>query len=284
MANYLGGEGGKVDSQTKRVMEKYAARAKEVSSVDCPMCESGTVVSGEAQNIYNASAIEKLSVKTKLASRGCGDPVAVAGIKAGDTVVDLGSGGGIDAILASAYVGAGGRVIGIDMTPDMIELARSNAEESDCANVEFVEAEVTDIPLPDDFTDVVISNCVINLVVDKEAVFREALRILKSGGRFVFSDIVAFESIAADAREHLQNLTGCINGITHRDSYIRMLEGIGFDKVDVTCKTLYTWEVYEKRLPARGKADLLDAARGVKGIDGVCGSAIIRATKPSIVL
>lgn len=228
---------------------------------------------------YPHEVLAALPSKARNASRGCGDPVAVAGLQSGEVVLDLGSGGGIDALIASALVGERGQVYGIDMTPEMVELARANAAEAGASNVTFVEGHIERIPLPDESVDVVISNCVINLSEDKAAVLREACRVLRCDGRLVVSDIVALKPLPAVAEPQLRQITGCLNGMLERRSYERLLHEAGFARVSIEPKTVYTFEVLEPRCAKKGRSALFDEVRTCPEADGACGSAIVRAWK-----
>ena len=167
------------------------------------------------------------------ASLGCGNPLAIADLAEGETVLDLGSGGGIDVLLSARRVGRAGRAFGLDMTDEMLELARRNAEEAGAANVEFLKGRIEDIPLPADSVDVVISNCVINLSTDKPKVLREAARVLKPGGRFAVSDVVADPDLDDQTRSDLEQWTGCIAGALTEAEYRRLLAEAGFQAVEI---------------------------------------------------
>jgi SAM-dependent methyltransferase len=171
---------------------------------------------------------------------GCGNPVAIAGLREGETVLDLGSGAGIDCFLAASRVGPEGRVIGVDMTREMLDLARRNAEESPYDNVEFREGEIEDLPVDDDSVDVVISNCVINLSPDKASVFREAYRVLRPGGRLMVSDIVLTAELPEDVREDIYEYVSCIAGASMREDYLGYIEEAGFVDVQVVEESNYS--------------------------------------------
>ena len=171
---------------------------------------------------------------------GCGNPVAIAGLEEGETVLDLGSGAGIDCFLAASKVGPTGKVIGVDMTKEMLDLARRNAEESPYDNVEFREGEIEALPVDDDTVDVIISNCVINLSPDKPAVFREAFRVLKPGGRLMVSDIVLTGELPEDVKGDIYEYVSCIAGASMRDDYLRYIEEAGFSDVEVVEESSYS--------------------------------------------
>jgi ubiquinone/menaquinone biosynthesis C-methylase UbiE len=183
--------------------------------------------------LYAEGDRDALPDAAQLASLGCGNPTAVAELHEGETVLDLGSGGGIDVLLSARRVGPTGKAYGLDMTDEMLELARSNQVEAGAENVEFVKGTIEEIPLPDDSVDVVISNCVINLSADKPRVLREAARVLRPGGRFAVSDVVADPDMDEATRRDMQQWTGCIAGALTRDEYERDLAAAGFDQIEI---------------------------------------------------
>lgn len=207
---------------------------------------------------------------------GCGNPTAVAGIKPGETIVDLGSGGGIDCFLAAARTGDEGRVIGVDMTAEMIELARKNAARAGAANVEFRLGEIEQLPIADNTADLIISNCVINLSPDKPQVFREALRILAPGGRLMVSDIVLEGELQSDLRQNMRLLTGCIAGALQRSEFLAGLTDAGFVNVRIENETEYLKAGHLAGLAREAGISEADA----EAIAGVLRSATIYAEKP----
>ncbi|MGN0037730.1 MAG: methyltransferase domain-containing protein [Coriobacteriales bacterium] len=257
---------------TERVREHYAEVATE-----CCICAPAD--SGEAWDLYSEELLSRLPVAALAASRGCGDPVSVAGLKTGEHVLDLGSGGGVDALIASALVGEEGLVYGVDMTEEMVELARSNAAEAGAANISFLHGQIEEIPLPDACVDAVISNCVINLSEDKPAVLREACRVLRPGGRLVVSDIVAFKPIPIQIEPQMRRITGCLNGMLNPEDYARELRSAGFERSTVEPKTVYTFEVLGLRCEKKGRTALLEQAMEYPEASGATGSAIVRAWK-----
>lgn len=257
----------------KQVQEHYAQVAQ---TAQCPCCDDAP--QGEAFELYAKEALAGLPKGALKASRGCGDPVAQAKLQPGERVLDLGSGGGIDAIIAARLVGDQGYVYGLDMTLDMVRLAQSNAAKAGAGNVEFLHGTIDDIPLPSDSLDVVISNCVINFCENKKAVLKEALRVLKPNGRLVVSDIVAFNPIPAGANEGLRKVTGCTNGITLADSYQEILHELGYANSSVVPKTVYTLDALQEKAKRKGREEALESAMPY-GIDGITGSAIIIAIK-----
>ncbi len=209
------------------------------------------------------------------ASLGCGNPTALATLAPGETVLDLGSGGGIDVLLSARRVGPTGFVYGLDMTPEMLELARKNQAEAGLTNVEFLEGTIENIPLPDSSVDVIISNCVINLSADKDRVFAEAYRVLKPGGRFAVSDIVVRGEIPTEIRRSVELWIGCVAGALDEEDFRSGLETVGFVDVDIEPTRVYTFEEAEEYLVAAG-LDLEVA----KAAEGRIMSAFVRATKP----
>jgi arsenite methyltransferase len=207
----------------------------------CAPSEVAVEVSGAAR-FYSARELARLPKSVTGTSAGCGNPIAIAGLQPGEVVLDLGAGGGIDCFLAAARVGPEGRVIGLDMTPDMIRLARRNARKIGAANVEFRFGEMEDIPLPDESVDVIISNCVINLSPDKDAVFREAYRLLRPGGRMSVSDIVVSGRLPQSVRERLDAWAGCLAGALEESDYVSRIRGAGFADVEVVSQEYATAE------------------------------------------
>lgn len=270
------------DAKTAEITEHYSEVARAASAAEtasCECCESDPTHVGEAFSLYAKEVLDELPEGALAASRGCGDPVAKADLRLGERVLDLGSGGGIDALIAARLVGSEGRVYGLDMTPDMVALAHENAVQAGIDNVEFIEGSIDDIPLPDSSVDVVLSNCVINLCENKAAVFAEAKRVLAPGGRLVVSDIVAFSPIPEGAEESLAHITGCRRGITSVDSYRTMMASCGFVHCDIEPKTVYTTDVLKEKAERKGRVAALEAALRFE-VDSVCGSAIIRGRIP----
>ena len=223
------------------VRQRYAAAAKAVSEsgADSASCGCGTAtLTDEQKGVFGASLYENdqrndLPEAATLASLGCGNPTAVAALRPGEVVLDLGSGGGIDVLLSARRVGPGGKAYGLDMTDEMLELARRNQREAGVDNVEFLNGAIEEIPLPDDSIDVIISNCVINLSGDKPAVFREAARVLRPGGRFAVSDVVADPGMDEVTRRDLAQWTGCIAGALTELEFRQELAAAGFGKIEI---------------------------------------------------
>lgn len=276
-----------MDEPTDQVMNHYAEVARKAcreadrgvltgvcaSPAGDPCC-GDPLSDGEALFLYAEETLAGLPAGALVASRGCGDPVACASLQPGERVLDLGSGGGIDAFIAARLVGPEGSVWGLDMTAEMVGLARRNASAAGVGNVTFLEGSIEHIPLPAGSVDVVISNCVINLCADKAAAFAEARRVLVPGGRLVVSDIVAFAPISAEVHDALSMLTGCRNGISEADSYARMVHACGFAHVSIEPKTMYTDEVLDEKARRKNLLPVLERTRD-KNVDGLVGSAIV---------
>lgn len=204
--------------------------------VSCCSPSASFAAQPAASRLYAAEELSDLPESVTEASLGCGDPLAIAGLRPGEVVLDLGSGGGIDCFLAAKKVGPEGRVVGLDMTPEMIDLARRNAQELGMTNVEFCFGQMEDIPLPDESVDVIISNCVINLSPDKDAVFREAYRVLRPGGRVSISDIVVDGDLPQSIRRRLDAWTACISGAIDESVYLAKIRAAGFERVEVVSR------------------------------------------------
>ncbi len=228
------------------VRERYASAARSVGTEQAgccgsteSSCECGTGALDEEQKeilgagLYSREERDALPDEAKLASLGCGNPTAVAELNEGETVLDLGSGGGIDVFLSARRVGPAGRAYGLDMTDEMLELARHNQREAGVENAEFLKGTIEDVPLPDDTVDVIISNCVINLSADKRAVFNEAARVLRPGGRFAVTDIVADPDMDEATRRDMAQWTGCVAGALTAADFRRELEAAGFEDVEI---------------------------------------------------
>jgi SAM-dependent methyltransferase len=221
----------------ERVRERYAAAAKGAVGASCCGAEPATIGAEQAAvfgaGLYAEGDREELPDAALLASLGCGNPTAVAELAAGETVLDLGSGGGIDVLLSARRVGPAGKAYGLDMTDEMLELARANQREAGVDNAEFLKGTIEDVPLPDGSVDVIISNCVINLSGDKDLVFREAARVLRPGGRLAVSDVVADPGMDAETRRDMEQWTGCIAGALTRERFRAGLEAAGFGDVEI---------------------------------------------------
>jgi arsenite methyltransferase len=225
------------DELREEVRRRYAESARAVSEGEKGSCGGGSCCNGEVgsfgEELYEAGERAELPTAATLASLGCGNPTAVAELREGETVLDLGSGGGIDVILSAKRVGPTGIAYGLDMTDDMLALARRNAEEAGVRNAIFLRGLIEDVPLPSDSVDVVISNCVINLSVDKPAVFAELARVVKPGGRLGISDVVAEDRLTPEERAERGSYVGCIAGALSKGAYEAALAGAGFEHVSV---------------------------------------------------
>ena len=222
------------------IREKYSQVAQGAAASCCASgcCCDGPVDISEMSALlgYSEGDLSNVPLESNM-GLGCGNPIAIAALKTGETVLDLGSGGGLDCFLARKQVGETGHVIGVDMTPDMIKLARANADKSGYANIEFRLGEIEHLPAADNSVDVIISNCVINLSPDKEQVFKDAFRVLKPGGRLSASDVVATAEIPEDIAHDLELIAGCIGGAEHIDKIKVMLENAGFSDIKLTPKS-----------------------------------------------
>lgn len=258
------------------VREKYGEIARSVAKSGCcgpTACGCGDPITS---NLYSDAETTGLPTDAVAVSLGCGNPTALIDLQPGQTVLDLGSGGGIDVLLSAKRVGPAGKVYGLDMTDDMLALARENQRKAGATNVEFLKGTIEAIPLPDQSVDVIISNCVINLSADKDAVLREAFRVLKPGGRFAVSDVVIRGEVPAEIRRSMELWVGCVAGALRDDEYAGKLRAVGFLDVE-----LEPWRVYQVD---DARAFLADAGVDVDliapQVDGKVASAFIRARKP----
>jgi arsenite methyltransferase len=266
------------------VRERYGAAAQAVRrGAKAACCDSSCCGSTDgtdpitADHYVNGEA-SQVPAQALAASLGCGNPTALAELKPGEIVLDLGSGGGIDVLLSARRVGPTGKAYGLDMTDQMLALARENQQRAGVTNVEFLKGEIEHIPLPDASVDVIISNCVINLAADKDVVLREAFRVLKPGGRFAVSDIIVRREVPDDIRRNLELWTGCVAGALAIDEYREKLTDAGFDRVDIEPTRIYTAEDAAAFLSASGLNDTVLSA----DIDGAFMSGFVRATKPAM--
>jgi arsenite methyltransferase len=233
MADQLTGK----DEIREAVRTRYAGAAKAAGQDGCgcgPGC-GGAILPEEERPVFGASqyAAQAVPEEAALASLGCGNPTAVAELREGETVLDLGSGGGLDVLLSARRVGPTGKAYGLDMTDEMLELARENRRKAGATNVEFLKGTIEDVPLPDASVDVIISNCVINLSADKPTVFREAVRVLRPGGRFAVTDVVADPDMDDATRRDMEQWTGCIAGALTEEDFHRELARAGFVRIEV---------------------------------------------------
>src|SRR5438094_2439228 len=260
------------------VKEKYAEAALRVLSGGSSCCgESacGTNADPITSHLYSETQTAQIPEESLKASLGCGNPTALATLNPGETVLDLGSGGGIDVLLSARRVGPTGKAYGLDMTDEMLVLARENQKKAGIENVEFLKGEIEHIPLPNNSVDVVISNCVINLSADKDRVLREAFRVLKPGGRLAVSDVVTRGAMLPEIRERVLLWVGCIAGALEENEYRSKLEAAGFENISVEPTRIY--RVDDARVFLSGQGIDVDAIAG--DIDGKFMSAFVRATK-----
>jgi arsenite methyltransferase len=261
------------------VKEKYGQAALRVSSGGSSCC-GATAASGcddpITSNLYEVSQTDQIPERALQASLGCGNPTALAKLKAGEIVLDLGSGGGIDVLLSARRVGATGKAYGLDMTDEMLALANENKRKAGVENVEFLKGEIEDIPLPDNSVDVVISNCVINLSADKDQVLREALRVLKPGGRFAVSDVVTRGEIPAEIRRSVLLWVGCVAGALAESDYRSKLQQAGFENIEIEHTRVYRVEDAREFLSGQN----IDVDVIAPQVDGKILSAFVRAVKP----
>src|SRR5271168_3121403 len=229
-----------MDNQTA-VREKYGAIARNISETQIAACcdPARRCCDPITKDLYDASEKGTLPESAVLASLGCGNPTALIELKAGETVLDLGSGGGIDVLLSAKRVGPTGKAYGLDMTDDMLALARENQKKSGIDNAEFLKGAIENVPLPDNTIDVIISNCVINLSGDKDRVLSEAFRVLKPGGRFAISDVVIRGQVPAEIRKSMELWVGCIAGALEENEYRKKLAAVGFESIDVEPTRVY---------------------------------------------
>ena len=262
------------------VKEKYGQAALRVTTGGSSCCGAaaacGTDVDPITSNLYDEAQKSGLPEEAVLASLGCGNPTALAALQPGEVVLDLGSGGGIDVLLSAKRVGPTGRAFGLDMTDEMLNLARENQKKSGIENVEFLKGEIEKIPLPDNTVDVIISNCVINLSADKDKVLREAFRVLKPGGRFAVSDVVTRGEVPAEVRQHMLLWVGCIAGALQDSEYAAKLQSAGFEGVDIEPTRVYNIEDARTFLSGQG----LDVDALAPQVEGKFMSAFVRAKKP----
>jgi SAM-dependent methyltransferase len=263
------------------VREKYGQAALRVNAGGSSCCGASAALDGccdpITSNLYDAVQTGVLPQEAVLASLGCGNPTALAQLNAGETVLDLGSGGGIDVLLSARRVGPTGKAYGLDMTDEMLALARENQRKAGVENVEFLKGEIENIPLPDNSVDVIISNCVINLSGDKDRVLHEAFRVLKPGGRFAVSDVVTRGEVPVDVRQNMLLWVGCIAGAMQDHEYTARLAKAGFDNIDIEPTRVYDIEDARAFLSGQG----VDVDSIAPLVQGKFMSAFIRANKPS---
>lgn len=268
------------------VRDKYGQAARRASSGEssASCCGSSGCCGSTTEawdpitaDLYDEGQTAGIPAKALLASLGCGNPTALADLNEGETVLDLGSGGGIDVLLSARRVGPTGKAYGLDMTDEMLQLAEENRKKAGATNVTFLKGEIEHVPLPDASVDVIISNCVINLSGDKRQVLREAFRVLKPGGRFAVSDVVVRGEVPAELRRNMELWVGCVAGALEEQEYRSMLADAGFEHIDIEVTRVYAAGDAAAFLEGSG----LDAEQLAREIDGKVVSAFVRATKPS---
>ena len=263
------------------VRKKYGEAASRVNSGEATCCGSRSADSIDCcdpitSNLYEQNQLGEVPESALKASLGCGNPTALAELRSGEVVLDLGSGGGIDVLLSARRVGPDGKAYGLDMTDEMLALAEENKLKSGLTNVEFLKGEIENIPLPDNSIDVIISNCVINLSVDKDRVFAEAFRVLKPGGRFAVSDVVVRGEVPADIKRSIELWVGCVAGALTYDDYISKLGVAGFVEAEIEVTRVYRVDDARSFLSARG----YDVDAVAAEVDEKFVSAFVRAVKP----
>ena len=265
---------------TEVVKEKYGQAALRVHTGGSSCCGASTATDSccdpITMNLYDEAQANQVPEGALKASLGCGNPTLLAQLKPGETVLDLGSGGGIDVLLSARRVGPTGKAYGLDMTDEMLALARENQRQAGVENVEFLRGEIENIPLPDNSVDVIISNCVINLSADKDRVLREAFRVLKPGGRFAVSDVVVHGDVPAEVRHNVLLWVGCIAGALQDTEYISKLGDAGFEAIEIEATRVHNVEDARVFLNDQG----VDVDALAPQVDGKFISAFIRAKKP----
>jgi arsenite methyltransferase len=272
------GDTGDIKDAVKSRYGDAARRVQAGEAAGCG-CDTGAIPCCDriSANLYDASQTASLPPEAVSASLGCGNPTALAQLHPGEHVLDLGSGGGIDVLLSAKRVGPSGKAYGLDMTDEMLALARENQRKAGAQNVEFLKGEIENIPLPENSVDVVISNCVINLSADKGRVLREAFRVLRPGGRFAVSDVVVRGAVPAELRRNVELWVGCIAGALDESEYRAKLAAAGFSEIEIEPTRVYWVDEARQFLTAKG----VDVDGIAPQVDGKFASAFIRARKPS---
>ena len=283
-----------MDSIKEAVQQKYGEAARQARSGAKANCGCSTSACCDlsrrrrerserlaeadpiTSDLYEEGQVAAIPAEALLASLGCGNPTALASLVAGETVLDLGSGGGIDVLLSARRVGPAGRAYGLDMTDEMLALAEANKEKAGATNVEFLKGQIESVPLPENAVDVIISNCVINLSADKDRVLAEAFRVLKPGGRFAVSDVVLRGELPADVRRSMELWVGCVAGALSEDEYRTKLQAAGFEDIDIETTRVYDVEDARGYLADSG----LDVDAIAPLVNGKVTSAFVRARKP----
>lgn len=269
------------ESIQKEIKKHYGGIAKRVSASAKSSCCGGGDCCGDItseSDLYSPEYIAGLPAEAINASLGCANPIALANLQKGETVLDLGSGGGIDVLISAKFVGETGKAYGLDMTDEMLELANRNKEKNGVKNVEFIKGYIEDIPLADETVDVVTSNCVINLTESKEAALAEAYRVIKKGGRLAIADIVELKDIPDEVRQNVAMWVGCISGALSVQEYERILKKVGFKGVEITPVNIYTKEVIKGFAESKELVDIY-AKLDETALDGAFAGAHVKAYK-----
>lgn len=264
-----------------QVKAYYGGIAKKVSAESKVSCGCSASCCGDVtnnQNLYTKDFIEGLPDEAINASLGCANPVVLANPKLGETVLDLGSGGGIDVFISSKYVGESGKVYGLDMTDEMLELANKNKEKMEAKNVEFIKGYIEDIPLKNEIIDVITSNCVINLCESKEKALSEAFRVLKKGGRLAIADVVVLKDVPENIKQSVEMWVGCIAGALPVKEYEEILKKVGFKDIEITPVNIYTREIIEDIAKQKNLGDIYSKIN-VELVDGAFAGAHVKAYK-----
>jgi arsenite methyltransferase len=276
------------DQVREVVKEKYGQAVKAVMKGAKPSCCGSSAKENPlgftdpiTRDLYASTDTASLPEEAVLASFGCGNPTALAELRPGEVVLDLGSGGGIDVLLSAKRVGPTGKAFGLDMTDEMLELANQNKARAGATNVEFLRGTIENIPLPSNTVDVIISNCVINLSGDKDQVLREAFRVLRPGGRFAISDVVLTKALPEMARKSMELWTGCVAGALLDGEYTTKLRAAGFEQVGIEPTRVYSREDAREMAAALPDSSGMDVEQTLDALDGAVMSAFVRATKPA---
>lgn len=258
----------------KEVKEFYGGIASDISKGDISSCACCDEIS-KTSVIYDGVELDDLPIEAISASLGCSNPLIFAELKEGETVLDLGSGGGIDVLMSSKYIGKSGKIYGLDMTDEMLELANKNKKKMGAHNVEFIKGYIEDIPLPDKSVDAVISNCVINLSADKKRALSEAYRVIKNGGRLAVADVVSLRAVAPELKKQAELWAGCIAGTILIDEYKQILQDLGFKNIQIEPVHVYSKAIIEELVKDKNQL----AKINLDEIDGAFAGAHIKAYK-----
>ena len=266
----------------QQVKDYYGGIAKKVNKQSKSSCCGGSSCCSNISDdsiIYQNENLENLPIEAINASLGCANPLFLAQLKEGEVVLDLGSGGGIDVLLATKYVGSQGKIYGLDVTDEMLELANKNKSKMGVQNVEFIKGYIEDIPLRDNTVDAVISNCVINLSEDKEKALSEAYRVIKDGGRLAISDIIVLRDVPQEIKNAAEMWVGCIAGALSVEDYEMILDKVGFKNIEITPVHVYTKDVIQDILQEKSHLLSIDVGNVLEQLDGAFAGAYIKAVK-----